>query len=1312
MDDRTILERYPLPLARGYRRYRNAAEVRERHDAGYYLFEIYLKYGASLTIARYLAGDGRDHRVNAALKGLARPSLGEWIRFLRECCKFLNEQGEPDGAIRALSTLLEEKESRWAAVVQLYNDLRSFRTGRPSQRDKVSLMLLFEELVPYRNRTIGHGAPLGKEHYEAVGASLGKAFVELVDQSPFLTARRLVVFDSVQVEEGSRIDCGVVEYMSDRPVRQRQPHSIPYGSEAPRKDALYLLSDEGDFLALHPLLIPYREDVYFLNEARGTPEYLSYATGEHHTPSNVGGAQQELFERVLGYGVDETRLSRIEEDVAPAQVKGGPEAADERQLGDYRIVRELGRGAMGAVFEATQESLGRRVALKVLPGTFALDPKRLERFRREARATARIHHPNIVPVYEVGEAGGSHYYAMEYIDGPSLDHVIAEARAAAQATKSTKDTSTANPEYVAHAVGQIAALADGVQQAHERGLIHRDVKPSNILVDSSGRYILVDFGLVKEAAADTLTRSGEMVGTLHYMSPEQVSRRPVDARSDVYSLGVTLYELLTLKAPFGGTSEHEIQNAILFKEPTPPRKLNVRLNRDIEAVLLHALEKDPDRRYPSAGAFAADCRRFLRYEPVHAQHPSVLTKLVRRTWKHRGKVAVTAIFAALLLLLVHVWLDWRARDHVYQVLLPRAQELIELANYREAYECAVKAEAVLGEGAVPGDLFEQMSRRVTIDTIPQKAEVLFKLYTTPEAPWESLGFTPLKATRIPWGYYRWKIRAPGFPPLEFARRDDAMSQFSVSLETIKNSPDRMVYVPTCAQSKISLGLLYSHRAVPLKGFFIDRFEVTNEAFKMFVDAGGYRDRKYWEKALKEGGGGRRWEECMALFTEEETGKPGPRYWSNGTYPDGQENYPVSGISWLEAVAYAAYRGKSLPSVYHWVAAASPHRAEYMIHLSNIEKKTGLAPVGAYKGMSACSATDMAGNVREWCWNDSEKGRYLLGGASSDAAYVFTNASARNPFDRAAGNGFRCIKSIEGNEPPEAAWQYIKMYVRDYDNDEKEKPVPSETFEVYRDLFAYDRTIPFDASVEREDENEYWIRERADFATVYGDRERMSTILFLPKNVERPYETIVFVPGVGAFRKQSSITAALQQMNHVSYLCRSGRAVVYPIMKGTYERAIDNAPVDWPPELILEVTWMAGKDIRRTIDYLQTRRQDFDMERLGYYGVSEGACSGPLVLAVEERIRAGVLVDGGLPLWPLPKEVDRIHYALHVTVPVLMLNGTYDTIYPLEESQKPLFRFLKETGGKHLTFETGHSVPAEDRIRETITWFTEHLPNPP
>jgi hypothetical protein len=376
VDDRKVLESYPLPLARGYRRYRNAAEARERHDAAYYCFEIYLKYAASIAIAHYLTGGQRDHRVNAALKGLARPSLGEWLRFLRECLGFLAGGSSPDPVVASLAKLFEEKESRPEALRELYNGLRAFRAGSPSERDKLDLSMLFEEVVAYRNRVLGHGAPPGKEHFQVFGGLFGKSFPDLLEESPYLTARRLVAFDSLQVEGGrqeggARIECGVVEYMSDRPIRRESPHVIPYGREAPEKPALHLLAEDGGLLSLEPLLIAHDEDVYLLNEAEGTPEYLSYSTGARHRPAGAGEAQRRLFERILGYAVDSSQLSRISEDLAPApeSTVKAPAGGEARKLGDYRIVREVGRGAMGAVFEAVQESLGRRVALKVLPGS-------------------------------------------------------------------------------------------------------------------------------------------------------------------------------------------------------------------------------------------------------------------------------------------------------------------------------------------------------------------------------------------------------------------------------------------------------------------------------------------------------------------------------------------------------------------------------------------------------------------------------------------------------------------------------------------------------------------------------------------------------------------------------------------------------------------------------------------------------------------------------------------------------------------------------------------------------------------------------
>jgi serine/threonine protein kinase/predicted Zn-dependent protease len=779
MEDRGILEHFPLPIARAYRRYLNAPDARERHDAAYYLFEVYLKYVASIAIALYLDGDARDHRVNAVLKGLARPSLGEWLRFLRECLGFVARDGRGDPLTGALSGLLSGKDGRRAEIADLYNTLRSFRTGAPSQKSDVTLEALLSELVAYRNRVIGHGAPLDAEHYRAFSERFAAACREMLDASPCLTACRLAFIDSVRVEEGERVESSLIEFMGDQPVRRQAPHTIPYGEVVPRARSLYLLLPEGGLLLLEPLLLVHREDVYFLNDAQGSPEYLSYSTGERHRPADLTGAQGELFERILGYEVKQQRLSRLGDDlVVEAPAPEGIAVDGERRLGDFRILREVGRGAMGTVFEAVQESLGRRVALKVLPGSFALDPKRIERFRREARATARIHHPSIVPVYEVGQADGNHYYAMEFLDGRSLDSLLEDARRTASGGPGRKGSSTSDPTHIAAAVEQIAALAEGLHDAHQLGLIHRDVKPSNIIVDSSGRYVLVDFGLVREEEAQTLTRSGELVGTLSYMSPEQLSRRQVDARSDVYSLGATLYEVLTLKAPFMGESDHKVQNGILFEEPIPPRKVNPRVNRDLETVVLHALEKNPERRYPSAADLAADLRRFLRYEPVRARPTSVLGRLSRRARRHVAALTAAAVILLLLVSLGWLFLKSRREEEArllaeYEPRVTRAvmkAQLGRLGQLSGEGSFAVNAERLLGVGDLQAEsrghgtealeeALRELDSAVTVaparpDAHFHRAKVLLLLDRAPEAR-EALdralacepGFVPARVLR-------------------------------------------------------------------------------------------------------------------------------------------------------------------------------------------------------------------------------------------------------------------------------------------------------------------------------------------------------------------------------------------------------------------------------------------------------------------------------------------------------------------------------------------------------------------------------------
>jgi hypothetical protein len=322
----------------------------------------------------------------------------------------------------------------------------------------------------------------------------------------------------------------------------------------------------------------------------------------------------------------------------------GPQTTPTR-LGDFRIVREIGRGGMGAVFEAEQISLGRRVALKILRFGTVSDPEALDRFRREAETVARLHHTNIVPIYSVGNEAGVNYYAMQYIDGKSLDLVLRE------------NGGPLDPLVVArHGLEAAEALA----HAHQRGVIHRDVKPSNLMLEE-GRIWLTDFGLAKRLDDVTLSMTGALLGTPRYMSPEQAqaSKRPIDHRTDIYSLGATLYELATGRPAFVGETPHTVISQILHAEPPSPRSLRPGLPRDLETILVKCLAKEPGQRYASAQELADDLRAFLDGRPIRARRASLVERGVRWLRRERRSVVLTlASIALTVVLLLGGLLGW------------------------------------------------------------------------------------------------------------------------------------------------------------------------------------------------------------------------------------------------------------------------------------------------------------------------------------------------------------------------------------------------------------------------------------------------------------------------------------------------------------------------------------------------------------------------------------------------------------------------------------------------------------------------------
>lgn len=334
--------------------------------------------------------------------------------------------------------------------------------------------------------------------------------------------------------------------------------------------------------------------------------------------------------------------------------------AAEGTLGDFRLVREIGRGGMGVVYEAVQISLGRRVALKVLPVAATLDARQLRRFETEARAAAGLHHTHIVPVFGVGCERGVPYYAMQLIDGRSLSVVIDELRQTpgpaapavttaglASATRQPTD----RPAYFRTVATLGAQAAEALDHAHQMGVVHRDIKPANLILDGRDHLWVTDFGLARIQAAPGATAPGDVVGTLRYMSPEQAAGEPgVDPRSDVYALGVTLYELLTLRPAFPASDRRECLRQVLEDDPLPPRAWNRAVPVELETVVLKAMAKAPADRYGSARELADDLRRFLDDRPVAARRPSLSDRL--RHWARRNTAVLWGAVAVLAVLVV------------------------------------------------------------------------------------------------------------------------------------------------------------------------------------------------------------------------------------------------------------------------------------------------------------------------------------------------------------------------------------------------------------------------------------------------------------------------------------------------------------------------------------------------------------------------------------------------------------------------------------------------------------------------------------
>jgi len=627
------------------------------------------------------------------------------------------------------------------------------------------------------------------------------------------------------------------------------------------------------------------------------------------------------------------------------------------------------------------------------------------------------------------------------------------------------------------------------------------------------------------------------------------------------------------------------------------------------------------------------------------------------------------------------------------------EEAIDAGNWLEAYDLA-KALPSQVPDSVRQEIFTSASAVTNITSTPEGASVSWRPYDRSDIEAELIGTTPLEWD-APRTALAIQVELDGYVSQTFALR--AGTDRPVALRALESAQADALYVSSRNLHPANVeARLASNVPARLGEFLIDRYEVTNQEFQEFVDAGGYENQDLWIYPLEKEGVEVTWSEAIGEFVDL-TGRPGPGIWTAGRYPEGQENYPVTGISWYEAAAYAEFVGRDLPTVYHWYVASSQSLAGLIIPRSNFEGN-GLAAVGEFSGVTAAGLYDMAGNAREWLANETGNLRLTLGGGWNDDPYMFGLTQAQLPFDRSETNGFRLITNLGDPATFAVTKQSIDQTDRDFFN---EIPASDELFAEFVRIYQYD-DLPLNEQVEAVDTLPIGIREKITFDAGY-DGERMVLYLFRPIETTEPLQTVVFWPGAYALL-QSEFETASNGNQYVSMILRSGRAFVWPILQSTYERQdgyaflFQDESNDHRQHVL---QW--NQDLRRSLDYLETR-SDIDSGGFGYYGHSWGGMSAGVPLAIEERFRAAVLNVPGLSTLTTQPVVDAFNFLPRVTIPVLMMNGEYDQIFPLETSAKPYFDFLgtDQADKKHFVTPNGHSLPSIDVTRETLDWFDRYL----
>lgn len=1003
------------------------------------------------------------------------------------------------------------------------------------------------------------------------------------------------------------------------------------------------------------------------------------------------------------------------------------------KIGSFEIIKLLGSGGMGEVYLAKDLRLNRKVALKFLTLS---DENSNKRFLREAQSAAALEHPHICTIHEIAEAAGREFIVMQYVEGETLSTRLKR-----------------QPLKIQDALEIAIQVADALSEAHLRGIIHRDIKPANIIISANTQVKVLDFGLAKkitlgetdsETSFKTLLSSpGVIMGTVSYMSPEQVRGQDADVRSDLWSLGVVLYEMLTGKTPFSGENTVEKLASILYQEP----EKKAEIPKELTEILNKSLQKEPKNRYQKADEMIKDLRHlkqeldFAEQLLVHVSVTSGDKEINEKISQYLSEHQTTEInvetkkiktdnnwkiliFSSLVLLIFAIggYYLWEFIQHKQaRENLQKIEQLAATEKYFEAYDLAVQVEQVLPNDANLVKLLPTISDTLSVSSNENGAKVYLKRYNAKER--QLVGETPLNELRIARGHYVLQVEKDGFETFERTISGIIPSvggsfiaspplNIEAKLFAKGKIPARMVYVSGGEYSLVNWSRP-TEKKVNLDEFFIDKFEVTNAEYKEFITAGGYVRKELWKIPFVKDGQTVAMGDALKLLVDK-TGLPAPRSWSNQSYPEGKDNFPVTDITWYEAAAYAEFRGKKLPTVFQWEKAArngafDPRynampwgfikQGETTDNRANFRGTDTVSVENNEFGMSPYGAYNMAGNVSEWNLNQSPEGFVTSGGAWNDLAYSFGDYGEYPGIYQSNRIGFRCVLTPNEKGNDEGEQMLPPAETPEY------KPSSDSDFKNWLTHYEYDKVL-LNAQIIEISENSDWRKEKISFTGEGG--ETAIAYLYLPKNAATPLQVLHYVPPGDVVRGIRSLPDSIEMF--AAPFVKSGRAVFGVVLKGYLERPFpanynppENSTIEFRKQM---VNWIT--DLRRGIDYLESR-EDIDKQRLGFLGISNGANVGLVLTAIETRYKSLAFISAGLEKEFRTRiaEANPINFASQIRTQKLVVNGRFDETFPYNTDAKPLFKLLREP--KNVVLYQGGHIPTPDfYVPTTNNWFDETL----